>query len=137
MDRVQFGSVGLSLRYVCVVIDGIWEQQCEWHVRGDDICSRLLPSMSCLTHPLITRTEPTAASQIHSTDACDSHYQVSEICNNRLCLHPHTYSFYTFLSLSHYVSCLQTCKWSHISKIHASSVHSCLLSQYSSCHGTT
>ncbi|KAI2663469.1 Regulatory-associated protein of mTOR [Labeo rohita] len=31
--------------------------------------------MSCLTHPLITRTEPTAASHIHSTDACDSHYQ--------------------------------------------------------------
>lgn len=92
MDGVKFGSVGLSLRYVCVVIDGIWEQQSvsQWHIRDDDICSRLLPSMSCLTHPLITRTGPNAASQIHSTDACDSHYQVSEICNNKLWLHPHT-----------------------------------------------
>ncbi len=81
MDSVKFGSVGLSFRYVCVVIDGIWEQQCvsQWHVRGDDICSGLLPSIGCLTHPLITSTEPTAASQIHRTDACDSHYQVSEM----------------------------------------------------------
>lgn len=79
MDRVQFGCGAVVKRSVCAVIDGIWEQQCvsQWHVRGDDICLRLLPSMSCLTHPLITRTEPTAASHTHNTDACDSHYQVS------------------------------------------------------------